>query len=477
MRIWINKGKVESQTSLFKDAIIFDMLDENPKSNLKVDFEQIWNRFGEKCLSEICEDLIIIAASVYAVDKRVPRSDNILIESGDNWTRYLHVSIPVLEYEKWKSVKSEFEEMLGFLSGDIWNLEFRKTEIKYEGDVKKQRYKMLEKEIDAVSLFSGGLDSFSGAINLLESGKNVCFVGCREYYALTKRMEKLFYILEEEYPKNGMSMIIYKVDPGVPRNIDEELKSRYFENTSRSRSLLFLSIAVAVASIIGHDVPVYIPENGFIGLNIPLTPSRVGSCSTRTTHVHFIKLFNKILNNIEISHCIENFFAYKSKGEIVKSVKDTKAFNRGAGDTISCSHPMRGDKGILGRPRNCGYCYPCLIRRASLNGINIKEDYFEDFKEEYKIGIPFLTNEKYYKTEKIADLKAVLFSLHNYIKQGSREYYIKKIIALGGLNLDEIEKFVDVYMKSMKEIHEFIKTQAEFNGRDLLKYIGDTIDE
>ena len=476
MRIWINKGKIENQNSLFEDAIVFDMLDENPKSNLKVDFEQLWNRFGLKCLSEICEDLIVIAASVYAVDKRVPRSDSIIKESADNWTRNLNVSVPVLEYEKWKAVKNEFEALLNFLSGDVWNLDFRKTEIKYEGNLARRKCEILEAEFEAVSLFSGGLDSFSGAIRLLENGKSICFVGCREYYALARRIDELIQILREEYP-NKIEGIVFKADPGIPRKINENLRSRYTENTSRSRSLLFLSVAVAVASIVGNNIPVYIPENGFIGLNLPLTPNRIGSCSTRTTHVHFIKLFNKILSSIGIGHCIENPFAYKSKGEIIKDVKDTKAFKRGAGKTISCSHPMRGDKGIPGRPRNCGYCYPCLIRRASLNGINVNEDYFEDFKEEYKIGMQFITNEKYTKTEKTADLKAVCFSLHNYIRQGSIEYYTERIITLGGMDLEEIGKFVRVYMKTMEEIYQFMKDQAVLNGKDLLEYIGAAEDE
>lgn len=479
MKIWINKGEIENLHSSFHDSIIFDMLDESPKSNLKVDFETIWRRFGKDYLGEIYEDLITIAASVYVSDKRVPRSSAILAETGDNWTRRIHISIPVLELDKWKYVKKELEEVLDFLSGDLWELDFRKTEIKFGNSSENKKYNMIEGKFDAVSLFSGGLDSFSGAINLLEKGKDICFVGCREYFALGKRIDNLFHILKEDYPKSNMDIIIFKADPGSPRNINEDMRGLYNENTSRSRSLLFLSIAVAVASLVGNEVPVYIPENGFIGLNIPLTPSRMGSCSTRTTHLHFIKGFNEILQKLGIPHKVENFFAYKTKGEIVHSVKETKAFKRGAGETISCSHPMRADKGIPGRPRNCGYCYPCLIRRASLNGIQVQEEYLEKFKEEYRIGLSFIENERFSNpdTGKTADLKAVLFSLYNYLKHRNREYYIEKLIVLGGMNLEDIEKFVDVYMKSMEELHEFIRNQAEANGMELLEFIGDSKDE
>ena len=70
------------------------------------------------------------------------------------------------------------------------------------------------------------------------------------------------------------------------------------------RSFLFLCIALTIAGIIGNDIPVYIPENGFIGLNIPLTNSRKGSCSTRTTHPYFISSFNEMLKIIGIENQI-----------------------------------------------------------------------------------------------------------------------------------------------------------------------------
>lgn len=259
--------------------------------------------------------------------------------------------------------------------------------MKFRNYVTKKKYDIIEGKFDAVSLFSGGLDSYSGAINLLEKEKNICFVGCREYNALGNRIFELYRILKENYPNCNVDMVLFNTDPRLPYNIDEELKTKYIENTSRSRSFLFLSVALAVASQMGEKIPVYIPENGFIGLNLPLTPSRRGSCSTRTTHVYFINTLNNLLQILEIPHRVENFFAYKTKGEIVQCVKMTEAFKAGAGKTISCSHPMRADKGIKGRPRNCGYCYPCLIRRASLNGIDISEEYLENFKEDYKIGM------------------------------------------------------------------------------------------
>lgn len=473
MKIWINKAIVESPSHDFKEAIRFDMLDDRTKSNLKTNFEEIWRRFAKKKLESVYEDLLVIAASVYTVDKRVSRSGLYSGETYDNWTRALEVSIPVIDLNKWLAVKDDLEATLHFLSGDEWRLYFRKTEQHYRDCLYQEKYSIIENSFDGVSLFSGGLDSFSGAIKLLEDNKNICFVGCREYKALNNRMQKLFKLVQNEYTASNVDIIVFNTDPGVPRNIDEDIQSRFNENTSRSRSFLFLAAAVATASLIGNEIPVYIPENGFIGLNIPLTPSRLGSCSTRTTHIHFLNYYNNILKKLGIKHKVENFFAFKTKGEIVQMVKESNAFIQGAGWTISCSHPMRGEKGVLGRPRNCGYCFPCLIRRASLNNMEINDEYLDTFVKDYKISTVFIKNSKYANPDngRTKDLKAVLFALHDYLKNGCTDYYVNKMINLGGLNLDDIKQFARVYMKSMEEIMAMIEHQAEMNDMDLLEYI------
>ncbi|MDG5855269.1 Qat anti-phage system QueC-like protein QatC [Clostridium beijerinckii] len=473
MKIWINKTNVESPSNDFNDAIRFDMLDDSTKSNLKTNFEEIWGRFEKDKLESVYEDLLVIAASVYTIDKKIPRSGIYSGETYDNWTRNLEVSIPVIDIHKWLTVKDELEETLHFLSGDFWRLRFRKTEQHYREYTYKGKKPVIKNDFDGVALFSGGLDSFSGAIRLMEENKNICFVGCREYYTLGNRIEELFKLIQDEYYERHIDKILFYTDSGYPRNIDETIKKKFREDTSRSRSFLFLASALAIASLIGNEVPIYIPENGFIGLNIPLTPSRLGSCSTRTTHVYFLNHYNGILQKLGIKHKIENFFALKTKGEIVDMVKNSNAFIKGAGRTISCSHPMRGAKGVQGRPRNCGYCFPCLIRRASLNNIEIYDEYLDTFINDYKISTEFIRNTKFADPDKgrAKDLKAVLFALHEYLKNKSTDYYINKMINLGGLDMEDIKQFVRVYMKSMEEIKIMIEHQAEINGSDLLEYI------
>lgn len=70
------------------------------------------------------------------------------------------------------------------------------------------------------------------------------------------------------------------------------------EKTFRSRSLLFLGIAVLTGN--PQQLPVIVPENGTVSLNFPLSASRRSACSTRTTHPAFIDGVNELLVAIGI---------------------------------------------------------------------------------------------------------------------------------------------------------------------------------
>ena len=146
-------------------------MNKNNKSNVKTHIEDLWRRFGVSSLSDINEDLIILAMSVFAIDKKVPRK-----YFDDNWTRQIELYLPVIEIERWNNVKIELEDTLSFLSGDKWEINFRKSKEKYRGNKVNKKYKLIEKDnFDCVSLFSGGLDSFCGALKLLNEKKKDMF--------------------------------------------------------------------------------------------------------------------------------------------------------------------------------------------------------------------------------------------------------------------------------------------------------------
>lgn len=367
----------------------------------------------------------------------------------------------------------KLQSTLKFLSGDNWTIKFRKTNYRYR-NTEKVEESTEKMDFDGVSLFSGGLDSFSGAIHLLSNNRKICFTGFREYGLLKDRQKELFEILQDSYPNTYSKLIPFYGTPYAPVDEQNNKIDIPAENTSRSRSLLFLAGALGIASLIGENVPVYIPENGFIGINVPLTDSRKGSCSTRTTHPFFLRKLNEILAMVGINNRVENFYAYKTKGEIVEEVSSTEAFKKGAGDTISCSHPCHARYDRKTPPMNCGYCYPCIIRKASMNKIGFIS---EEYNRNDAISTSFIK-----ENSKLAsrgdDLKAVLYSLNRYLSNPSEVYIKSLIMQTGELNDEEINKAYRVYVNSMEEIKAMVINEAHKYGEDLFDYVGiEGIDE
>lgn len=222
-------------------------------------------------------DLYYISLFVFSADRLIKRSN-----FNDSWTRKIKLHIPVIEIEKFVRSKGLMEKILSFLSGDIWAIEFRKRNLStYEEKIQKRMGKNHSaRDIDAISMFSGGLDSYIGVIDLLEKEKKLFFVshygggkGVKEYQdILRKTLMKSYSVSEENF-----FQFHSKATKGK-------------EDTTRTRSFMFFAHAIALASSFKREIKLYIPENGLISLNIPIIPSRNGSSSTRTTHPYYMEL-------------------------------------------------------------------------------------------------------------------------------------------------------------------------------------------
>lgn len=445
------------------NGIIYNLSTKNNKSNIKTDVENLWRMFSLQHLSKIIEDLLIVGIAVFTADKKIPRKT-----AKDGWSRELNLEIPVLEYDRWKSVENILNETLSFLSGDKWNISFYSTTERFRGDKENKKYNIKNaSSFDCVSLFSGGLDSFCGALTLLNNKRKPLFVGFKEYNLLLKRQHELIDAIKKQYNQSSMDFIQFNVSPRKPINTSEEMT--FGESTSRSRSFLFITGAIAVASAIGENTPVYIPENGFIGINVPLTQSRSGSCSTRTTHPYFLKMVNELLNKLNIKHQVINFYSGNSKGEIISEHKNNAVFKNIYKQTLSCSHPCQARYDGESPPLNCGYCYPCLIRKASL----IANGFIHDkYNPHYTLSKRFIDDNN--KIDgKASDLKAVLFTIKRFIDNEYKPLFVKRLLRQQGyLTNVEFQIYEEVYKKSINELVIMVNHEDKINGGQLKKYMG-----
>ncbi len=308
---------------------------------------------------EAAIDVALLAALIFGADTRIPRDS----EAQDGWTREIEINVPVSDVGCWDQARPILERALMFLTGDLWRFGFRSRPKKFANLAPTVQPEL--HRFSCVALFSGGLDSYIGAVDQLGSGQTTLFVS--HYLSHTSKNQKLCMDhLVKRFPK--MESQFFRARVGFDKDMIPALSKvpRYDgEKTERSRSFLFFGLAALAASSIGHAVQVQVPENGLIALNVPLDRLRVGALSTRTTHPFFIARFNQILKILNIEAEFTNPYRFKTKGEMARECLDAHFIKETAKDTISCSSPGKGRyKGQS--PGHCGHCMPCLIRRAAL---------------------------------------------------------------------------------------------------------------
>lgn len=382
-------------------------------------------------------DLLYISLMVYYADRRVIRQ-----KENDAWTRNIKLYIPVLELEKWNRNKVLLEKMLSFLSGDLWNLEFRNRKFNYKEEraIEGINRKKKKHQPKAICMLSGGLDSFIGAIDIICKEKDVWFVG---HYGGGKGVI--------QYQKNVIEKLItqYKLSPEQFYNFYaspvKPNKSVQMEDTTRTRSFMFFAHAIILGSAVNEDITIYIPENGLISLNIPLTNTRLGSSSTRTTHPYYMNLLQQLILNIDLKIKLYNPYQFKTKGEMIANCNDPDFLKANISQTMSCSHPDLGRYEGDSRPSHCGNCLPCIIRRAAI------EFAYETDYSNYR-------DKNFQKKEASDNLRS--------FKLGINDYIISKIdtalsIQISGPIIDNIDNYCGVYKRGMNEMKSLLD---KYNG-------------
>lgn len=388
--------------------------------------------------NNIIYDLVNFALGIYTIDQVVSRQLN----GFQGWSRHLVVNFPVHDLQLWNNVSDDFATYLSFLSGDKWEIVFRQNHEIREFELLEDRN---PDNFTKVSLFSGGLDSFIGAIDLLSNQEKPFFVS--HYKTSEKKVQDdLINGLKDEFGENSYASQKFRVQPNQKNGSAEK------ENSSRARSFLFITLGIATANCLDDNIELILPENGLISLNIPLTKSRLSSHSTRTTHPYFVDGLNKTFEKLGIRNTIVNTYRFKTKGQMIIECEDRKFLNQHISETISCSHPensrFQGSRPGL----NCGYCVPCIIRQSAENaGGNISTEYAIDIRQ-----APPLQNVK-----KGSDYRAFKMGLQKLSAIISRHSLALQIIRSGPIpyeNSEELNEYISVYKRGMDEVSQFLNS-------------------
>jgi len=382
-------------------------------------------------------DLITIATAVTAADTFAQRET-----AADAWSRQMHLHIPVKDKSKWSLLAERLRAILNFLTGDQWQFTFFESSMtipKPKTSSKADEKRETLKGLNSVCLFSGGLDSAVGAIDILNGHSDYKpLLVSHAYRGDGVKQENIKSLLKSRFGE-----LSYSISPGLK----EDLKGNT-ETSMRGRSFNFLAMAVlGIAALRNANddskiSTIIVPENGYISINPPLTRRRIGSHSTRTTHPYFLNRLESLLNDAGYNVQFINPYQFKTKGEMLAECKDQVAIAKAVPLSVSCSHWHR-------EHIQCGRCVPCLIRRSSVYHAKLTED--ADYESRNLKVVPK-------EREKRDDLQAVQTAIIRLNKTGDYRSWLRQSGSLPS-DVDIRRKLESTIRRGLKEVEAFLKAE------------------
>lgn len=326
-------------TSLDPGVVYFSMYESAPLTgtgHIALELRAASRRAGLLPSARVW-DFTSIALAVTAADRAATRA-----LSPDGWTRMIELDVYLCEPAPWVAQRSRLESMLCSLTGDFWTLHMLSG-----GDAPPIAKTIRHYDADSVCLLSGGTDSLVGAIDLVAGGRKPLLVSQL--------------VRGDAETQCSFANALGRADAHL------QLKGTVatpgeLEISSRARSLVFFAFAALAATALPTDphtrIEVVVPENGFISLNVPLGPGRIGSQSTKTTHPAYVADIQALWDAVGIQAVLSFPYRYKTKGEILRDCADATQLAKLVGQSSSCGKASRIHM-------HCGQCLPCMVRRGA----------------------------------------------------------------------------------------------------------------
>lgn len=382
---------------------------------------------------QVAFDFLTICLGVVAADTFVRREI-----AADGWAREFELDVALGDPDPWRNLVVDLERAFAFLSGDTWVISLTGGgQVAPKPRRRRRRHRVHDlRDRDCACLFSGGLDSTIGAIDLVASGRAPLLVSS------AGRLDK-----------QAQSAVMPHVGAPAPRfalNPAPATPSGYARDVSmRTRSLGFIGLGVVAASAVAAAtgepfVDLVIPENGPISLNAPLTSRRIGSLSTRTTHPFLLELLQGLLDSVGAPVNLGNPYQLATKGEMVASCQDPAAIAGAAGSTVSCGKLQR-------KAVQCGKCVPCIFRRAAFHHAGMQDTSVKGYR------YPDL-QQALSEPGGRDDVLAMMIACSN-----NRRIPLHRAVMLGGpLPADEAMRgrMVDVCRRGLDEVACFLRSQG-----------------
>jgi 7-cyano-7-deazaguanine synthase in queuosine biosynthesis len=333
---------------------------------LKIDRDVITGRKGLeenfKDVSTLELDLLAIASSIFAADRGQQRGDR------EKFARTFELHIPIINIGRLIGLVPIIEKTLRRLSNDTWQINL------YQCAGTICNSEPTKQASGKVLLFSGGLDSLAAAIEFSRGSESLALVS---HHTMNRQTTTAQSTLYQMLLSKGCKLTHHSYFVSAR---DSNSFEHAVENTQRTRSFLFLTLAAITASRLGRREIVVIAENGQMAIHLPLSSARIAAFSTHTAHPDVLAQMQLYLRGaFGMDFVIQNPYVLKTKKEVIEPIL------KNAPETIphsnSCWKSSRMTKGAT----HCGECIPCFIRRIAIESYRLdKTAYGRDvFKEKF----------------------------------------------------------------------------------------------
>jgi 7-cyano-7-deazaguanine synthase in queuosine biosynthesis len=420
-----------------------------------------------KRLTPVVEDLIEIAAMVYAADQACRRIFGKSFDWGTRFVRRFRFEIAVREPEFWNraDVKDRLCRTLHFLSYDDYEFAFSK----YSDPPEFEEYLDFKKGTGIpprpkrVMLFSGGLDSLAGAAEeIFKHDRRIALVSHKPVDHMAVKQSALVKEIQRRAKKvrEGLAPLHF----AIKANKAGELTA---DNTQRSRSFLYASMAAAVADLFGLD-EIYFYENGIVSMNLPLCGQEVGGRATRTTHPQVLdglrELFSLVLDR---PFAIRNEYLWDTKQDVL-----VRLFKTGNADLASMSCSCIHTRRLTHKSPHCGLCSQCLSRWMASLGAE-----YDDFDPPAGYHVGVLTGERKKDEDRILAERFIGLARGMTAMSSPDEFYVKYALELGrawphtGIpEQDAMERLFDLHRRHAEQVNLAIERPMKEHIQELLNF-------
>lgn len=314
------------------------------------------------------KDLLEIAGYVYAADRLIGRGSTDSLEY-HSWSRELNFIIRVRDKDFWVNpdISKALAEALTFVSGDKgYSFSFEGGGQDFgQGNLYDHENIALEKkENSIIALFSGGLDSLAGALEILTTtDKNLILVSHRSNTTGVAKIQKgIHALLDKDFPGRIQYFPFFC-------NLRGE---RAVEETQRTRIFLYTAIAYSLSTLVSEK-EIHVFENGVTSLNFSKRADLINARASRTTHPKTLKLLEDFYSAVGgETRPIVHPFINNTKTDILKKIQTAGKIDY-INSTISCTKTFLKFENNT-QASHCGGCSQCVDRRLAAFASGL-EDY------------------------------------------------------------------------------------------------------